>query len=1066
MKKFLKGVRWFLSLLAMGCLLLAFACGETEDPTDGKKPQVTVSQSELTIENYESAFLRATVKHTTGTVVWQSSAPTVATVDENGKVSALSVGETTVTASVGEASASCKVFVIEPSTEPTITADYEEISVKETGNFPLSFGVLWGGQEIPEQAEFSFLSGNTAIATVTPLQDGKSCKVTGVQAGETLLTVKAVVRGKTAYKMVAIQVKREEVSFNAVNANFGVSADGYTVDVATVSVKNHVNTVALEFYATYRGERIDDLSIDWATEDTDVVQVGSGGTLTSVKAGQATVKGTYYYAPLDATYTITVLVNVYKPQFALDDCYFALNKTTAEVTVPTKETSAKMTVGETTKAVAIENGKALLNTDVGFMKRNANNAVSIETDLYVFTINVKVDDYSIESKEDFIKWYRTDYFATAPDGAHYCDGQSIVLNADIDLTGETFNHTTAKPYAIWEDGLFYGTFDGNNHVIANYTGDVGFLPQVGATGVVKNLTMLNVVNTGTKGFLGQFFLGEMENCYFQGKQTANTESLFFTSTYSRWTINTEGNAHKGKAKSMKNVVVNVERTSGETVDVMSDDTPYNVVIENVFVVSNKNNGKRFKDTTWTSLRSLSAYATLAEMQTAVTKLPAGCDESVWQMQNGTLATKSAVDYCNAYYGDILKQIVDVEEVFVGVGIKLPTGIIEWSFDLEEGDYTFADGTLTVTDETCIGHSFTITAKIQSPDGLYSGEKIVTARNVFPLPTMKTAKDVLVGLNKTAGAEIVVEETGLFARVFVDGVELQSGFAVNGNKIQLEKSCFGTAGVKAVEVRLLQNGYTAFIYTLNAEVFDYTIATKDEWKAWYIPTNASYNGEGVTVALTADIDLSGQAYVQPTSGMATNSFKGTFDGKGHVISNFKGLYGLIPYLVGTLKNVAMVDMTVTGNRGFLGTKCYGTVENCYFQGQHTYETSSAYITGFYDTYQGDGMELKRISNVVVDMYRPNAASETDPMTQSTVPYNATAIQNVYMIYNAAKNTVGFNGGLASAVMYKNNHFYKTLADMTAEVTSLPTVFSASEWTYSEAYGIIMNSALAYRQAQTN
>jgi hypothetical protein len=163
---------------------------------------------------------------------------------------------------------------------------------------------------------------------------------------------------------------------------------------------------------------------------------------------------------------------------------------------------------------------------------------------------------------------------------------------------------------------------------------------------------------------------------------------------------------------------------------------------------------------------------------------------------------------------------------------------------------------------------------------------------------------------------------------------------------------------------------------------------------------------------------------------------------------------------------MVDMTVTGNRGFLGTKCYGTVENCYFQGQHTNETSSAYITGFYDTYQGDGLVLQRISNVVVDMYRPNAASETDPMTQSTVPYNATAIQNVYMIYNAAKNTVGFNGGLASAVMYKNNHFYKTLADMTAEVKSLPTVFSASEWTYSEVYGIIMNSALAYRQAQTN
>lgn len=48
-----------------------------------------------------------------GTVTWTSSNPTVATVDSNGKITTVGVGETTITVSCGGYSASCKVTVKE-----------------------------------------------------------------------------------------------------------------------------------------------------------------------------------------------------------------------------------------------------------------------------------------------------------------------------------------------------------------------------------------------------------------------------------------------------------------------------------------------------------------------------------------------------------------------------------------------------------------------------------------------------------------------------------------------------------------------------------------------------------------------------------------------------------------------------------------------------------------------------------------------------------------------------------------------------------------------------------------
>lgn len=75
---------------------------------------IALNKSTLTIAKNGSAQLTATIKPddaTDKTITWDSSEKTVATVDENGLVTAVSPGETTITATAGEKSATCVVTV-------------------------------------------------------------------------------------------------------------------------------------------------------------------------------------------------------------------------------------------------------------------------------------------------------------------------------------------------------------------------------------------------------------------------------------------------------------------------------------------------------------------------------------------------------------------------------------------------------------------------------------------------------------------------------------------------------------------------------------------------------------------------------------------------------------------------------------------------------------------------------------------------------------------------------------------------------------------------------------------
>lgn len=131
----------------------------------------------------------------------------------------------------------------------------------------------------------------------------------------------------------------------------------------------------------------------------------------------------------------------------------------------------------------------------------------------------------------------------------------------------------------------------------------------------------------------------------------------------------------------------------------------------------------------------------------------------------------------------------------------------------------------------------------------------------------------------------------------------------------------------------------FLFSINNVCFgneDYTINTVEELKKFAEEVNNGNTFEGKTVYLMSDINLEGNEENQWNPiGNATNSFKGTFEGNGHIV---RGIYinndnvkysGFFGYNSGIIKNIGVYG---TISRGYYvaGICAYnlGKIYQCY------------------------------------------------------------------------------------------------------------------------------------------
>ena len=185
---------------------------------------ITLNNSSIELDKGSTATLSATIAPSNATIkniVWTSSNPQIATVDQSGKVTALSAGTATITAMANDGSnvsASCQVVV--KGVETKITLSQTEANLPVNDIMTLSYEV------IPLTTPIEWSTSNENVAYIKKNADN-SVMVIGMADGVAIITAKALDgSGVSASCVVTVGVGGVE----------GVEMDNNAVEVARYDI--------------------------------------------------------------------------------------------------------------------------------------------------------------------------------------------------------------------------------------------------------------------------------------------------------------------------------------------------------------------------------------------------------------------------------------------------------------------------------------------------------------------------------------------------------------------------------------------------------------------------------------------------------------------------------------------------------------------------------------------------------------------------------------------------------------------------------------------------------------
>lgn len=427
---------------------------------------ISIEES-LTLGVDESKTLAATlypINETNNNIIWESSNPEIAFVDDNGTVTGRSKDSCAISATSidGNFSSICQVSVVTPVENIVVTPNSTSVKVGES--------ISLSARIYPEDAHDKgviWSSSDESIATVNI--DGS---VTALSPG--LVRIYAISNYNNDIRDVC------EVTILQ-------SATGISLNQSEIEL---VEDESSQIIATVLPENASNKNVNWMSSDVSVAMVSPDGTVYAIKPGQATIMATTVDGGFVALCKVTVKAKVI-----------------LATAIRLSHTSKTIAVGETLQLNAVLEPENVTNNNINWISTNTNVATVNSTGLIQAVAQGSTEIIATTTDESNLSaickiivekpFIEITQIHISPSSARIPVGKSVKLNAivtpdDATSTNVLWSTTNASVAAVSQDGNVEAISEGEAVIIAS-TQDGSNLSSTCNISVYNNIVLISEI---------------------------------------------------------------------------------------------------------------------------------------------------------------------------------------------------------------------------------------------------------------------------------------------------------------------------------------------------------------------------------------------------------------------------------------------------------------------------------------------------------------------------------------------------------------------------------------------
>ncbi|MBO5350401.1 MAG: Ig-like domain-containing protein [Alistipes sp.] len=495
---------------------------------------IKFDKNELELYNGDTYTLQATIlpeDANNKTLSWSSSSPTIATVDENGMITAIAAGTATITATATDESgitATCKVTVLQHVESVTLSRTSGTMYVGEAKS--LTATVL---PENSSNKNVVWSSTNEAVATVD--QTGL---VSAHKAGQTQIVATTEEGGLTAACDVTVNQYVTEIALDAVTATL------YTNE-------------SLQLNATVAPNDATNKSVAWTSSNPTVASVDQNGLVTALSTGSAMITvAAQDGSGIENSCAVTVIQRV--ESVSLDQTAVSLmagntQQLTATV-LPTSATNKSVSWSSSDSAIASVSQSGLVTAHKA---GSAQITVTTEDGGYTASCVVSVGQYVSQIALDTTT-------------ATLYTNETLQLNATV-----TPNDATNKSVAWTSSNPTVASVDQNGLVTALSAGSVTITVAAQDGSGIENSCVVTVLQHATGISLSSSSLS-------MGINDSQTVTVGFSpndASNTNFTVESSNTAVATVTKSESSIIIKAISCGSATITVTAEDGGYSATCE-------------------------------------------------------------------------------------------------------------------------------------------------------------------------------------------------------------------------------------------------------------------------------------------------------------------------------------------------------------------------------------------------------------------------------------------------------------------------------------------------------